>query len=159
MAYCTHCGTQLGEGDRFCAKCGASQSATPPPVPDTQHPTPDTGGASRPGLRPNVAALLCYIPGLGWIASVIFLSADPYRRNRYVRFHAMQGLFLSAIYLLTQWVFVPLHGPFFPFHWLGFRGILKLAVLIAQIIGIVKTARNEDYRLPLLSELAEKSMV
>lgn len=162
MPFCTNCGNQVGGQDRFCAKCGCAQGAGAPAQagpgagPGTGPPPPAFTGAAR--IRPNHAALLCYIPEIGWIASVIFLSVDPYRNNRYIRFHALQALFLAVLNLVARIVFVPFPA-ILPFHFFGVRHMLQLAVVIAQIVGIVRTARNEDYRLPLLSELAEKSMV
>jgi uncharacterized membrane protein len=113
---------------------------------------------------------------VGWIAALIFLTLDPYRTQRYVRFHAFQGLYLAVLWFVAQIVFFPLdmrqhHFPNFPFGgdhnialfpliplW-GIRQIIKVLVLIAQIMGIVKTRHNRAYRLPILGELAEKSMV
>ena len=130
---------------------GAGGALPPPPPPPR--------GPVRPTIAPNKAALLCYIPGLGWIASVIFLALDPYRDNRYVRFHAFQGLYLAVLWLLTKVFFFPFPmGPMhdFPFH--GLRGVLQLLVIIAQVAGIIKTAQNQEYRIPIISELAEKSL-
>lgn len=116
-------------------------------------------------MSPNTAAVLCYIPAVGWIAAIIFLTLEPYSKNRFVRFHAFQGLYLAVVWLLAQVVFVPFapfprHGhfpfPFFPF-W-SLRELIKLAVIIAQIVGIIKVRKNQEYRLPILSELADKSM-
>ena len=101
--------------------------------------------------------MLCYIPELGWIASVIFLASDSYRHDRYVRFHAFQGLFLQAANLVLRFIF-PVPIPFFPFHRVGLRGILHLLVVIAQVVGIIKTVQRQDYRVPIASDLAEKSM-
>jgi uncharacterized membrane protein len=104
--------------------------------------------------------MLCYIPRLGWIASVILLSSGDYKSHPYIRFHAFQGLFLSAVDLVVQFVFLPY--PVFPFGGFGrltFAKLLQLAVFAAQVVGIIKTVQGERYRLPLLGELADKSMV
>ncbi len=151
---------------------------TPPPPPPPPR-SPGAGGSAggyqpsaAAGISTNTAAALCYIPFVGWIAAIIFLTLDPYRTNRYVRFHAFQGLYLAVLWFVAEIVFFPLdlhphrvpwgdHSfvffPFFPF-W-GLRQILKVLVLVAQIVGIVKVRQNRDYRLPVLGELAEKSMV
>ena len=101
--------------------------------------------------------MLCYVPELGWIASVIFLASESYRHDRYVRFHAFQGLFLQAASLVLRFIF-PVPIPVFPFHRVGLRGILHLLVVIAQVVGIIKTVQRHDYRVPIASDLAEKSM-
>ncbi len=87
---------------------------------------------------------------------------EPYRNHRYIRFHALQGLFLFAVYLVARLVFAPIPVSIFPFHHtlgvFALRQLVQLAIVIAQIWGMVETARGRDYRLPVLSELAEKSM-
>ena len=158
MAFCTQCGNQIGDTDHFCTKCGRGQGAhaaeTGPPSSTSQFTVPMAHG----GIRPNVAALMCYIPELGWIASAIFLTMEPYKSNRYIRFHAFQGLFLQVANLLVRVIFFPIPLPFYPFsHW-TIRRMLQLVLVIAQVVGIIKTAKHEDYRLPVVGELAEKSL-
>ncbi len=173
MPFCTKCGSQVGGADRFCVKCGTVQGEhpvedAPAAAAPAAEPPPDSAPRPRPPLdirlKPNVAALLCYIPSVGWVASVIFLASENYKRNAYVRFHAFQGLFLFVIYLVARAVFAPgfFYGPFprhFPFSDFGFHSVLQLGVVAAQIVGIVKTSQNAEYRLPVLGELADKSMI
>lgn len=102
--------------------------------------------------------MLCYIPQLGWIASVLFLASEQYKHERYVRFHAFQGLFLQAAALLFSVVFAASPFVYFPFRHLGYRTLLQLLVVIAQVVGIIKTVQMHDYRLPVVGDLAEKSM-
>ena len=67
MPFCSQCGNQVGDRDRFCAKCGASQPSGTGPA-----------GADLRGLdslNPKTASILCYIPGLGWIVGIATLSA------------------------------------------------------------------------------------
>ncbi len=106
--------------------------------------------------------MLCYIPGMGWIAAVIFLTVSAYRGNRYVRFHAFQGLFLAVVWLLAEKLFFPpldvrnVHIFIFPFF--GLRRLWLLAVIAAQVVGIIRTLHAQEYRLPVLADLAEKSL-
>src|SRR2546423_14232566 len=52
------------------------------------------------GFKYNVAALLCYLPTclccLNVIFGIIWLATEP-KENRFVRFHAMQGLLLFGV--------------------------------------------------------------
>jgi uncharacterized membrane protein len=170
MPFCIHCGIQTGDSDRFCAHCGSGQEAVAPPpasAPNAVPPPPPIVAAPNPRLRPNVAALLCYIPSFGWLASVFFLTADAYRRNRYVHFHALQGLFLFVADLLVGTLFGitpkillrPLAVPMFWFgHW-SIASAVQMAVVVIQVVGIAKTAKGEPFHLPVLGDIAERSMV
>src|SRR5260370_9203645 len=105
MPYCCQCGTQVGAASKFCAKCGAKQAITGQAAP--AQPAADWFS----GISDRAAALLCYIPGLGWIASVIVIASQRFKRNtpeaREVRFHAFQGLYLFVAWLILGWVVSP----------------------------------------------------
>jgi uncharacterized membrane protein len=45
-----------------------------------------------PGLEENVAAALCYLALV--LTGVLFLFLEPYNRNKTVRFHAFQAIFV-----------------------------------------------------------------
>ena len=61
------------------------------------------GGKTSLGLDSNVGAMLCYILDIvcctGVILAVIFLVTE--KENRFVKFHAVQSLFLCGAYLLV----------------------------------------------------------
>ena len=113
------------------------------------------------GISNRNAALLCYIPMVGWIAAIVVLASDRFRRQTQVRFHAFQGLYLFVAWLLIEWVISPalyVTGGFSsPFHRLATSG-LHLLIFVAWIVMIVKVSHNEDYRLPIVGELAERSV-
>ena len=60
------------------------------------------GGKTSLGLDSNVGAMLCYIANflccLGVILSIVFLVTE--KENRFVKFHALQSLFLSGAYVV-----------------------------------------------------------
>lgn len=105
--------------------------------------------------------MLCYIPVFGWVASVVVLAAPKFQKNRDVRFHAFQGLYLFVIWLMVDWVISPLVG-FMPgpgFHEMRMvRSLLKLSVFVAWVWMIIKTSHREMYHLPIIGELAERSV-
>lgn len=49
-------------------------------------------GAAELGLKPNFAAMLCYLPFVGVIASALLNHYEP-EESRFVRFHAKQSLY------------------------------------------------------------------
>src|SRR5215472_1859945 len=92
MPFCSQCGNQVGGADLYCARCGSPPRPADPVA----------------GLNPRTASILCYIPGVGWIASVVVLASDRFRGHRTVRFHAFQGLYLFVAWLMDDWVLRPL---------------------------------------------------
>jgi len=114
------------------------------------------------GISNRNAELLCYIPMVGWIAAIVVLASDRFRRDSNVRFHAFQGLYLFVAWLMVEWVVSPVlfisgwHGGF-PLHNLLARG-LELLIFIAWIVMIVKVSHDEHFKLPIIGELAERSV-
>src|SRR5436189_6301791 len=98
MPFCTQCGGQVQPSDTFCARCGTRQSVAAPP----------SNSDFLRNLSPRTASLLCYIPALGWIASVIVLASPRFREDRIVRFHAFQGLYLFVVWLIVNRVLHPI---------------------------------------------------
>ena len=140
MPYCSQCGNQAGAGDLFCAKCGARQPVSAPT---------DALGS----ISPRTASMLCYVPVVGWIASIIVLAADRFRHNDKVRFHAFQGLCLFVAWLVVDQVLRPLVASD-----AGFRvdRILGAVLMAAWIFMLIKASREEAYSLPIIGELAQK---
>ena len=152
MPYCCQCGSAVVAEDRFCAKCGARQTAAPG---NGRNRSSDFVG----GVSSRNASLLCYIPVVGWIAAIVVLASDRFRHDTQVRFHAFQGLYLFVAWLLVDWVIAPaffLQG-FHAFHGL-MTGALHLLIFVAWVIMIIKVSHHEDYRLPIIGELAERSV-
>jgi uncharacterized membrane protein len=113
------------------------------------------------GISSRTASLLCYIPIIGWVVSIVVLASARFRDDAKTRFHAFQGLYLFVTWLIVDWVLSPLLS--FPQDWgPAFYKIipvlLKVAVFGAWVFMIIKTAQDEMYKLPILGELAEKSV-
>jgi len=144
MPYCSHCGNQVGETNVYCARCGARQPVTPAAARDP-----------FAGLSPRTASILCYIPLVGWIASIVVLAADRFRDDRIVRFHAFQGLYLFVAWLIADQVLGPMFG-FIPHMHLG--ELFRAVVLGLWIFMIVKASHEEAYSLPIIGELAARSV-
>jgi uncharacterized membrane protein len=144
MPFCSQCGNQVAATDVFCAKCGARQPIAPPRSADP-----------FASITPRTASILCYIPGLGWICSIIVLASERFRGNRVVRFHAFQGLYLFVAYLIDDWVLKPM---FMGIPHVHIHGIVEAVLLGVSIFMIIKTSRDETYALPIIGELAEKSV-
>jgi uncharacterized membrane protein len=150
MPFCSQCGNQVGTAF-YCSRCGAKQ-----PVSDTA--PPHAEAAVRDALaaiNPRTASILCYIPGIGWIASIIVLASGRFRQDRIVRFHGFQGLYLFVAWLLDDMVLrhVLERIPGFQLHHL-----IQAVLVGMSIFMMVKAAHDEAYPLPLFGELAQKSV-
>ncbi len=145
MPYCSQCGSQVQTTDLFCAKCGSRQPAAA------------QGRDPVAGISPRTASILCYLPWVGWIAAIVVLASNSFRNNRKVRFHAFQGLYLFVAWLIVQWVFKPFSW-FVPGPHLPVAGVLQVALMALSIFMMVKSSQDEMYSLPILGELAERSL-
>jgi uncharacterized membrane protein len=151
MPYCNSCGNQVHDRDLFCAKCGKEQPTRavppppPPPVADPLH-----------GVSPRTASILCYVPVVGWVIAVVVLASRRFRMDPKVRFHAFQGLYLFAAWLVVNWairpIFQAMGDPFYRID-----RILELLLLAASVFMMVKTSHEQVYSLPILGDLAHRS--
>lgn len=117
-------------------------SAPPPPQPAPAAPPPSSGG-----LESNVAAALAYLP----IVAIIWLVLEPYSKDKYIRFHAIQSLALAVATFAVSVVlsFIPIFG------WILLL-FLPLGVFALAVICAVKAYQKEKFKLPWLGDFAEK---
>ena len=146
MPYCSQCGTGVADTDIYCAKCGRKQpvSATP-------------AFSAISSIAPRTASILCYIPFVGWIASIIVLASDRFRDNRLLRFHAFQGLYLFVAWLIVEHVVLPafrlVPGPM---HGMG--NLMQALILGLWIYMMIKASQEKVVSIPIIAELADRSV-
>ena len=163
MAFCAQCGAQLTSGSGFCGFCGAAasgQSVTTTSGAAAQ-PAPNANATASSGMTNNVAGCLCYL--VGWVTGLIFLLIDPYKNDKFVRFHAFQSIFLSiaavAVWIgmffvsmilgfITRGLSIFLMGPLMLIIWLGF--------LVMVIVTMIKAYGNQVFKLPIIGNIAAK---
>ena len=145
MAFCPNCGSPAD--GRYCPKCGAAVG--PDSGAPTNSPTAPPGSGAT-GLTDNIAGALAYIPVLG----IIFLLIEPYNRNKAVRFHAFQGLFLLAASIVASIVMSTVIEVFWGL-WFIMR-IVRLAFAAVWIYMMFKTYSGDKVVLPVIGPLAEK---
>lgn len=156
MPFCSQCGNQVRDMDAFCTRCGARQPVAAPSAFDT----------ASDAISDKTSVVLCYVPLVGWIASIIVLAASRFRENRLIRFHAFQGLYLFVGWLLADRVISPalrmsMVGPIFDAPGWMVRVVFELVELLIIAVGVYmmfKATDKEMLRLPLVGELAEKSL-
>jgi len=143
------------------------------PYPESGPPSGAPGGkTSFLNLDSNVAAMLCYILNfvccLGLVLSIILVITE--KENRFVKFHAVQSLFLAALQIAVGLVIgilgiiLSLALNAFDLAWLawllilGLRFILLLIFLALWIMGGIKAYGGQWYKLPIVGELAWKTV-
>lgn len=67
--------------------------APPDGVPQRTHPK----STAQLGLKPNFAAMLCYLPYLGIVGSILIQQNEP-KENRFLRYHARQSLVAHVLF-------------------------------------------------------------
>jgi uncharacterized membrane protein len=143
MAFCSACGAQVADGSTTCSKCGKSMSqsvgggAAAAPAPAVQ----------SGGLQTNVAGLLAY---LFWIPAIIFLVVEPYNKDKVLRFHSFQSLFLG---LATMVIYTVLTVTVIGLLLVPFVG---LAHMILAIVAAVKAYQGQKFMIPVIGSIAEK---
>jgi uncharacterized membrane protein len=75
-------------------------------------------------MADNVASALCY--ALGLITGIIFLVLEPYSKNRLIRFHAFQSIFMHVAIIVLYIAFG-----------IVFRIMIEIAGVFGLITGII----------------------
>ena len=106
-------------------------------------------GKCSTGMQANLAALLSYL--IGFITGIIFYVIE--KDNKFVRFHAMQSIItFGALFVLNAiLVFIPIIG------WV-LMPIVGIISLILWIILMIKAYQGENYKLPIVGDIAEKQI-
>jgi uncharacterized membrane protein len=105
------------------------------------------------GLDENVAGLLCYVAW--WISGLVFFLIE--KKNKFVRFHALQSIIVFGIINLALIIIWPLS--FIPFIGLFFGVIVWIIWVLAIVLWIllmIKAYQGEKFKLPWAGNLAEK---
>lgn len=127
---------------------------------------PPPSSAPSSGLDDNLAGALCYMPFLlGLVASIVFLVLEPYSKNRLIRFHAFQSIFLTAGMFVAGFVvgillaiiaLVPVVGPVISFVGMLIWPLIGFAGFFLFLFLMYKTYNNQRVVLPVVGAQAEK---
>ena len=162
MAFCTQCGNQVQDTDLYCGRCGTAQAAAAASAAGAAAagagPKQGAAAAALGGIDARTASILCYIPIVGWIASIVVLASDKFRNDTETRFHAFQGLYLFVAWLIVDWVIGPIGRISGSYMGMNPAKDLKLVIFGTWIFMLVKVSHREHFKLPVLGEWAEKSV-
>lgn len=141
MAFCNMCGVQIADGTTTCAACSSRATAAPPV-------------SSGSGLADNVAGMLAYVT---IIPAIIFLLLEPYNKNRFIRFHSFQCIFLCiALVALHIGVSILAVVPFLVLITFPLHALISLGAFILWIILLMKANQGQMYKLPVIGDLAQQ---
>ncbi len=168
MAFCANCGAAVSDGAAFCPGCGKPTGPGPQPVAAAQTAgaaavaQPVSAQAGAAGLTSNVAGALAYI--LGFITGILFLVLEPYKRDRFVRFHAMQSILYSAAGLVFRIGWSILVSALMEVT--AWAGVVLVPVGLLISFGLFgfwlylmyQAYSNREFRIPIIGAIAAKQV-
>jgi uncharacterized membrane protein len=101
---------------------------------------------SSTGIDPKIVGLLCYLGSI--VTGILFLMLE--KKSRFVKFHAMQSILVSAALIVINLVlgFIPLIG------WIV--GILIAPVsFILWIVLMLAALQGRWFKLPIIGDYAQ----
>ena len=116
---------------------------------------------ARP-LSNELVGALCYL--LGVFSGVLFLLLPPYNRNREVRFHAFQSIFLNIIWILVWSIWAAVATILGELPMMGglLAGtaavVLEWGFVILWLLLVIQTYRGQKIVVPIIGPLAEKQV-
>ena len=150
---CPDCAAQMPADAAFCPGCGRSMR-------------PEAGVQGETSVDGKVGPLPVSLTGalayFSFVPAIVFLFVDPYKRNRFVRFHSIQCLLLwgaivvlAAVLRLAGLVvfLIPLLGPLLV---AVVDVVVALAAVFLWVVLVVKAFQGEMFKLPLLGDFAEQ---
>ena len=110
-------------------------------------------------MADNLAAALCYV--LGLLTGILFLVLEPYNKNKLIRFHAFQSIFLNLALVVVDIGLTIVFSILLRIPGLGFLAIIIWPVFGLGMLGLwlfmmYKAYNNEKFVLPIIGPLAEK---
>jgi uncharacterized membrane protein len=145
---CANCAASLPDDAVYCPGCGCSVH------------TADRA-KGRVGVFPEtIAGALAYF----LLPAVAFLFIEPYKENRFVRFHSFQSL---AVCLATVIVGALVRLAAFVLSFIPFLGnlfivlvvmLVTLAWFMLWLVLVVKALQGERFKLPLVGAYAERQI-
>ena len=142
---CPQCAASMPDAAAFCPGCGIAMRVE--------------RARGVVGVLPEtLAGALAYF----LLPAIVFLLVEPYKKNRFVRFHSFQclGVCLSVVVIGASLrvagfllFFIPSLGRLL---FLLVSMVVSLAFFVVWVVLIVKALQGEMFKLPLVGEFAER---
>ncbi len=133
------------------------------PLPPVGTPDQNPPAAETTGLAPNIAAgIACLFTIVG---GIVFLVLE--KKDKFVRFWAMQSLFLGGLALAVS---IVTKVATLVFHFIPWVGTLLIVVIglanlvfgigwfVLYVISVVKAFSGQEWEIPYLGKLARKQL-
>ena len=163
MAFCSKCGAQLNEGEKFCPSCGA-------PTDEKSSETPATKQSAQADFSQNIANLnntadttsdydvqdiqnnkaMAILAYLSWLVLIPLFAA---RESKFARFHCNQGIVLAVAEIIAVIVLSILDGlPLIGWIFSIAGSLLGLVCFLFAILGIINAANGKAKELPIIGK-------
>ena len=163
MSFCSKCGAQLIEGEKFCPSCGAPVEAVAQETPTTNQSeqidisqkianlnnTADTTAEfDAQDIQNNKAmAILAY---LSWLVLIPLFAA---KESKFARFHCNQGIVLAVAEIIAVIVLSILDGlPLIGWIFSIAGSLLGLVCLLFAVLGIINAANGKAKELSIIGK-------
>lgn len=152
---CPQCGFQMPDVAAFCPGCGLRMI-----VPRMIVPPAVTPASVKSSGTHNIFGALAYVT---FIPAVIFLLMERFKRDRFIRFHSFQSIFLVgvgiALAIAMRLVFfllalIPRLG--YLMAWLAVV-VVCIGWVILWMVLLIKALQGEFFKLPWIGDLAERA--
>jgi uncharacterized membrane protein len=168
---CPQCHAEMPDKVVFCPGCGrrmwvpgqeAAKPPTRPPAITSAEPSAESAPPAGIPMRrgDNLIAASAYV---AVVPAIVFVLVEPFKRNRFVRFHSFQSIFLAGATILiaiamrilySLLALIPALG--FLLAWLA-TGVTLLGLVILWLVLLVKALQGQTFKLPFIGNLAEKA--
>lgn len=153
MSFCQSCGAALVDGGAACAVC-AGRASSAGAVAAIHAPT-------STGLQNNAVAALAYLGGL--ITGILFLVIDPYKTDRFVRFHSLQSIFFNVAWA-AMWIAWMIVGLILGALTKGIFFLIEMPINLLLMVGgfclwaylMYSAYQRKTFKLPIIGALAAK---
>ena len=113
------------------------------------------------GLQANTAGALAYLAGI--VTGILFLVIDPYKSDRFVRFHAFQSIFFNVAWI-ALWIAWMIVGLVLGAITKGLFFFLQVPIDLVLMVGgfclwaflMYSAYQGKMTRLPVIGALAAK---
>lgn len=106
--------------------------------------------------------LLAALSYITCIPAIFFVLVEPFKRNRFIRFHSFQSIFLAVAAVVVAIAMRILYSLFALIPRVGYllawltSAVLLFGWFILWLVLLIKALQGETFKLPWIGNLAEK---